>query len=491
MARQLRCEDYTVGWVCALPVEQAAAREMLDDEYDTPRYYIHDTNVYTCGRIGGHNVVIACALSDISTKIASLVAIQMTSRFSSIRFCLMVGIGGGVPSEEADVRLGDVVVSGELVQYDYGKVTSSGFGRATALALNPPPVLLNAVAALRIKHMRGRGRLLEHLAALDDLPGFSREAAGLDILINAEYDHDSGSTTCENCSKEHEVIREARQQEVVVHYGTIASSNMVMRSASERDRVSAELGGVMCFETEATGLTNSFPCLVIRGISDYADSHKNKRWQPYAAGTAAAYAKELLSVIPPADVMATRRVGEVMAGAHSQYNDHISRKFVYTNDVTERDSQPSSPKHPFEQTPTIPSTVSYPHAFSDQIWSSTGKDSEAITDATDHTTQDPTFGAQDDKQKERPSLLEPSTARTVYAPSATLTSPALRDKGYMVDLASELFGVVNSPGLTRDALDRISQLLPDLLRAFAVKIGYQAPTSMHRDVMFYVRRDRM
>jgi nucleoside phosphorylase len=42
---------------------------------------------------------------------------------------------------------------------------------------------------------------------------------------------------------------------------------------------------------------DSFPCLVIRGICDYADSHKNKIWQPYAAATAASYAKELLLVI--------------------------------------------------------------------------------------------------------------------------------------------------------------------------------------------------
>jgi nucleoside phosphorylase len=43
---------------------------------------------------------------------------------------------------------------------------------------------------------------------------------------------------------------------------------------------------------------NTFPCVIIRGISDYADSHKNWIWQPYAAATAAAYAKELLHVIP-------------------------------------------------------------------------------------------------------------------------------------------------------------------------------------------------
>ena len=79
-----------------------------------------------------------------------------------------------------------------------------------------------------------------------------------------------------------------------------------------RDTVSAELGGVLCFEMEAAGLMNKFPCLVIRGICDYADSHKNKKWQAYAAGTAAACAKEVLLVIPPAEVAKTCTVQEAI-----------------------------------------------------------------------------------------------------------------------------------------------------------------------------------
>ena len=55
---------------------------------------------------------------------------------------------------------------------------------------------------------------------------------------------------------------------------------------------------------EAAGLMNSFPCLVVRGICDYCDSHKNKTSQPYAAATAAAYAKEVILSIPPVDVVA-------------------------------------------------------------------------------------------------------------------------------------------------------------------------------------------
>ena len=117
-------------------------------------------------------------------------------------------------------------------------------------------------------------------------------------------------------------------QEVMVHYGTIASGNQVMRDGAERDRVSTELGGVLCFEMEAAGLMNSFPCLVIRGICDYADSHKNKKWQPYAAGMAAVCAKEVLSVIPPAEVAKADTVEETIKGAggiSNTWNNHDSK----------------------------------------------------------------------------------------------------------------------------------------------------------------------
>ena len=85
-----------------------------------------------------------------------------------------------------------------------------------------------------------------------------------------------------------------------------------MRDGITRDRVSSELGGVLCFEMEAAGLMNSFPCLVVRGICDYADSHKNKQWQPYAAGTAAVCAKEVLSAIPATGVTEMRTADDTI-----------------------------------------------------------------------------------------------------------------------------------------------------------------------------------
>jgi nucleoside phosphorylase len=307
MARR-RHEDYTVGWVCALPVELAAAQEMLDEMHPDLTTRAGENNIYTVGRIGKHNVVIGCLPEgQMGTSPAAAAAARMQSNFPSIRVGLMVGIGGGVPSSTSDIRLGDVVVSkaennhGGVVQYDFGKSTPSGFERKGFLNA-PPKILQNAVSQLRAKHMRGSIEFLEYVSKLDHLPAFTRAKAGRDVLFDSQYNHQGGST-CEACDKQKIVERPLRgNQASMVHYGTIASGNQVMRDATERDRVSSDLGGVLCFEMEAAGLMNEFPCLVIRGICDYSDSHKNKSWQPYAAGVAAAYAKELLSIIPAIEV---------------------------------------------------------------------------------------------------------------------------------------------------------------------------------------------
>jgi nucleoside phosphorylase len=302
--RYFRPEDYTVGWVSALPVELAAAAELLDEEYEDIPQDPNDTNLYTLGRIGEHNIVIACLpAGQIGTNSAAAVAVQMKAKFTSIRFGLMVGIGGGVPSDESDIRLGDVVVSqpymqhGGVVQYDFGKTTPSGFVR-TGFLNTPPTILLNALVKLQANNTRRRSVLLEYLSALCCVPEFTRGNAGPDNLFESKYNH-VGGPTCEKCSTDRLLERTKRGSlEIMVHYGTIASGNQVIRDGVTRDQLSSELGGVLCFEMEAAGLMNNFPCLVIRGICDYADSHKNKRWQPYAAATAAACAKEVLSVIP-------------------------------------------------------------------------------------------------------------------------------------------------------------------------------------------------
>ena len=219
----------------------------------------------------------------------------------------MVGIGGGAPKvPDIDIRLGDVVVSmpggtgGAVVQYDYGKKTSDGIKRKGTLN-NPPQELLTGVAAVRTSHMMKENSLKDFLLAIfQNHPGmkdeFKYQGVENDRLFKTPYKHVGGST-CANCDVKGEIKRSTRNNDnPCIFYGVIASGNLVWEESETRDQLRDEVGA-LCFEMEAAGLMNNFPCLVIRGICDYADSHENDRWQPYAAATAAAYAKNLLYVI--------------------------------------------------------------------------------------------------------------------------------------------------------------------------------------------------
>jgi nucleoside phosphorylase len=128
-------------------------------------------------------------------------------------------------------------------------------------------------------------------------------------------DGDDGS--CEElCGTESSQFIERHQREddeddPAVHYGVIASANQVVKDARLRDDL-ARSKGVLCFEMEAAGMMNQFPCLVVRGICDYSDSHKNKEWQGYAAMTAAAYTKDLLATIKTQGLESERRLKDVL-----------------------------------------------------------------------------------------------------------------------------------------------------------------------------------
>ncbi|KAN0085607.1 hypothetical protein V8E54_002074 [Elaphomyces granulatus] len=309
--------EYTVAWVCALPLEMAAAKSMLDEIHPNLPNSPGDQNTYVLGKIHAHNVIIACLPSGVyGTTSAATVANQMLCTFQSIRFGLMVGIGGGVPTKEADIRLGDVVVSkptkdfGGVVQYDFGKTVDQGVFERTGTLNKPPQMLLTAIARLQADQMMETSRIPEFLSEMiakypGMRAGFTYRGQGQDRLFDATSDHHGLQNTCDTCDTSRLVTRPVRDRhDPVVHYGLIASGNKVIEHGGTRDKLGQELG-ILCFEMEAAGLMDNFPCLVIRGICDYADSHKNKQWQGYAAATAAAYAKELLSVIHPNQVEET------------------------------------------------------------------------------------------------------------------------------------------------------------------------------------------
>ncbi|EJT69024.1 hypothetical protein GGTG_13421 [Gaeumannomyces tritici R3-111a-1] len=305
--------NYTIGWISADPIELTAARFFLDP---------HDTDSYVLGKIGPHNVVVAClSRGEGRTAAASVVATNMLRRFPNIRFGLMVGTGGGAPSSKNNMHLGDIVIGspdnghGGVLHYDFKELIQN----------RTPPALREAVADLRSEH-ETNGHCYE--AQIRQMLGgqnkkYSRPKATSDELYKPEYTHSGDGMNCHACCDPENLVsrpererREGGKDFAVVHYGLVASANQPMEDATIRDGLVGE-AGVLCFDTGAAGLTNDFPfpCLVIRGICDYSDSHKNKDWQGFAAMMAAAYAKDLLNRIAPSQPPAGKTVGGVFGAA--------------------------------------------------------------------------------------------------------------------------------------------------------------------------------
>ncbi|KAK4904286.1 hypothetical protein LTR49_026229 [Elasticomyces elasticus] len=190
---------------------------------------------------------------------------------------------------------------GGVVQWDFGKMEERGF-RRTGTLNKPPRPLLNAVQSLKATHRRKGSAVHQYLTDMmknnpymkDEYTSPGREH---DELFEASYTHPSGAT-CAQCDRSRLNQERPRRTDdkPQIHYGNIASGDEVMKDVATRDRIARE-EGILCFEMEAAGLMDSFPCVVIRGICDYADSHKNKQWQPYAAATTACYCEELLGVV--------------------------------------------------------------------------------------------------------------------------------------------------------------------------------------------------
>ncbi|RSL93028.1 hypothetical protein CDV31_014881 [Fusarium ambrosium] len=339
-------DEYTVGWICALPKEQTAATAMLDKIHADLQKPPNDPNTYTLGSISKHNIVIACLpKGKTGNNAAAAFAAQMVRTFPSIKVGLMVGIGGGIPLK---VRLGDVVVSTPVdqypgvVQWDFGKTEKDGFRRTGALN-NPPSALLTALTKLETNHEMHGSKIPQYL---DDLkmnwpnlvPKYTRHDSLKDPLFTRDASYRSRGSWEAICSVFWDMIlallkfllgwwafvsmeRGVEQPgDMRVHYGLIASGNQVVKDARFRDSLNESLGGnVLCVEMEAAGLMD-FPCIVIRGICDYADSQKNKDWQEHAAATAAAFAKELLQYVQPGDIARERPVRDIL----SQVCDAVS-----------------------------------------------------------------------------------------------------------------------------------------------------------------------
>ncbi|KAF3217584.1 hypothetical protein TWF106_007892 [Orbilia oligospora] len=309
--------EYTVGWLCAVSeVELPAAMQMLDVFHEYPYDPVpgSDENTYTFGSINGHNVVIACLPPNSPGKVsaARLVA-PLSQSFTNMKVHLFVGIGAGIPrtpsttDAKKNIHLGDVVVgwpaetgSPVIVQYDFRYAESSDVGAQRLLGRDQTPDrrLLSVLGQLLAEYSIQRTKFPKIEESLNE--DFQHPGLEHDRLYKSEYIHPNSKIDCSNCDSSQVVDRPKRQtKDFVFHRGTILSGDSFVAGADFRDKLANAHNTALCIEMEASGVIDQTRCLVIRGICDYADTHVNRIWQKYAAGTAAVFAKQFLHTLQP------------------------------------------------------------------------------------------------------------------------------------------------------------------------------------------------
>ena len=307
--------DFEIAVICALPIEADAVNALFDHHWgddDGPAYgkAAGDPNAYSTGAVSGHNVVLA-HMPGMGKASAAAVAAGCRQSFPNLKLALVVGICGVVPfrsdgSGTTEIVLGDVIVSDGVVQYDLGRRLPEQFVPKDTLldTLGRPNIEIRALLA-KFKTFDGQSMLKEktadYLNVLRRRPELAAAYPGAaqDRLFKATDRHVSDGVSCEECACNGEFVPRARlergnSQPPVVHFGLIASGDTVMKSGEDRDTIARQTGAIG-FEMEGAGVWDIAPCVVIKGACDYADSHKTKAWQRYAAATAAACMKAVLN----------------------------------------------------------------------------------------------------------------------------------------------------------------------------------------------------
>ncbi|KAH7463994.1 hypothetical protein FOMA001_g17758 [Fusarium oxysporum f. sp. matthiolae] len=307
---------FEIAIICALPLEADAVEALFDHHWDDDDPPFDkgpgDPNAYSTGVIGRHNVVLSY-MPGTGIANAAAVASNCVKSFPGIKLALVVGVCGAVPFklDKDEIVLGDVIVSDGIVQYDFGRQLPDRFARKETLldSLGRPNQEIRGVLA-KLRSLRHRrqlsAKIAECLEVLRQEPELRAKYPGFlkDRLFDASYRHKIDQKSCEQLGCNGKLVSRSRLETAgvrptpAVHFGLMASGNSVMKSGKDRDRIAAQ-EGVIAFEMEGAGVWDSFPCIVIKGACDYADSHKSKVWQRYAAATAAACAKAFLSFWVP------------------------------------------------------------------------------------------------------------------------------------------------------------------------------------------------
>lgn len=324
-------DAYTIGIVCALANEAIAVQSSFDhfflDKRECPKTARGDGNSYSFGTICDYHVVLA-QLADMGDVEAKEVAKDMHRSFANIKLCLVVGICGIIPKINGEeTSLGDVIISQEVIQYTRGKDYPSGFVSKNMLRGASDTVLRGFKQLCTPepweyfcgKVNENLGILMEHRSI--KTRGFKYPGRETDFLYESDYIHQHREQACELCDatdycqkavesschhlacsaeklipRERLLIEQSQpnsSQFPRVYLGNVASGNKVMKNGAMRDKV-AQNQSVIAFEMEGAGVWSTFPTIVIKAGCDYADSHKNKKWQEWAAMTAASCAKAFL-----------------------------------------------------------------------------------------------------------------------------------------------------------------------------------------------------
>ncbi len=294
----------TFGIVTAMSEEFAAVRFMLENEVrvnvpgDRANYFV-GTMPSTVGE--RPHVVVVTLLVETATNAAADGCANLIRSFGTVNCVVMSGVAAGVPrvAEPArHVRLGDVVVATwGIVDYDH--VVDRPEGRSLRQSHpRPSPLLKQAVNLLRTEERMGRRAWEEHLASvIETRPDFGRPSDDTDVVYDSEA---SGARTVAHPDRAASGHREGLPK---VHEGRIGSADRSLRDLRKRDALAAEFD-LLAFEMEGTGIGKSsfaggLEWHVVRGISDYGDSRHGHIWRNYAALTAAAYVRAMLSECPP------------------------------------------------------------------------------------------------------------------------------------------------------------------------------------------------
>ncbi|KAI0537082.1 purine and uridine phosphorylase [Xylaria digitata] len=341
-------QDFQIALICALPLEYDAVTLQFDEFWDEDGEQYGrapgDTNTYTTGRIGNYNIVLAL-LPNMGKAAAAGSAASFRSSYSRLQLAFLVGICGGVPGTGAnEALLGDVVISKTVLQLGFGRQFPNGFVTKDTIDDNlgrSNKDIRGLIASFETHFGRRRlkkkaGEYLKELqnAAARERYQYSYQYLGVteDKLFVATYQHKhrapqscatcegEGNRYCEeaaqascvelNCGEGQIVYRDRLEvkrslspdemQCPDIFIGRMASGDTVMKSGEHRDQL-AKQHNVIAFEMEGAGAWDEVPCIIIKGICDYADSHKNKKWQPFAAATAASVMKAVLGRYAPTD----------------------------------------------------------------------------------------------------------------------------------------------------------------------------------------------